>query len=248
MRLHRLGSTELMVSPIGLGTVKFGRNEGVKYPQPFDLPTDKDITHLLEVARELGINFLDTAPAYGKSEERLGQLINRKDWIISTKVGEEFLEGKSYFDFSKSALQRSVEKSLKRLRTDYLDVVLVHSNGDDKRIIREENVFATLEELKVTGKIRAYGMSSKTVAGGLLAAQLSDVVMVTFNPHYLDEREVIAFAHKKNKGVLIKKALGSGHLKASDAMQFVLQEPGVSSIIIGTLNPKHLRENVNYCK
>ncbi len=248
MRLHRLGSTELMISPIGLGTVKLGRNEGVKYPQPFDLPTDKEIKHLLEVASELGINFLDTAPAYGKSEERLGQLINRKEWIISTKVGEEFIDGKSNFNFSKSAIHLSVERSLKRLRTDYLDIVLVHSNGDDERIIHEENVFTSLEELKLAGKIRAYGMSSKTVAGGLLAAQLSDVVMVTFNPAYLDEREVIAFAHKKNKGVLIKKALGSGHLNAADAMQFVLQEPGVSSIIIGTLNPEHLRENVNCCK
>ncbi len=92
MELRPLGATSLSVSPLGLGTVKFGRNVGVKYPQPFDLPSDQEALTLLATAWDLGINLLDTAPAYGVSEERLGRLLQhcRRDWVIVTKVGEEF--------------------------------------------------------------------------------------------------------------------------------------------------------------
>ena len=75
--MRSLGATGLRVSPLGLGTVKFGRNRGVKYPRTFELPTDRAILNLLETAWESGINLLDTAPAYGASEERLGRLLKR---------------------------------------------------------------------------------------------------------------------------------------------------------------------------
>lgn len=248
MQKHRLGSTDIEVSAIGLGTVKLGRNQGVKYPTAFTLPTDNEAKQLLNIAKELGVNLLDTAPAYGTSEERLGHLLQneRTEWVISTKVGEEFVNGASQFDFSPSAIQKSIERSLQRLRTDYLDIVLVHSNSDDVRLIEEEQVFDTLATLKQAGKIRAFGMSSKTVAGGKLTVDTADVVMVTYHPTYTDEREVIAHAAQKNKGILIKKAFASGHLSgsASDNLRFIFQETGVTSIIIGTLNPAHLRESV----
>jgi aryl-alcohol dehydrogenase-like predicted oxidoreductase len=103
------------VSPLGLGTVKFGRNQGVKYPQPFELPSDQEALALLERPGIWGINLLDTAPAYGVSEERLGRLLRqcRRDWVIVTKVGEEFDDGVSRFDFSAAATRASVERSLR---------------------------------------------------------------------------------------------------------------------------------------
>ncbi len=247
MQKRRVGKTGLDVSVIGLGTVKFGRNQGVKYPASFSLPTDNDIVSLLSIATDLGVNLLDTAPAYGTSEERLGKLLrNRHSWVISSKVGEEFIDGESRFDFSALSIVKSVERSLKRLQTDYLDIMLVHSNGDDCRIIEQDNVFAVLETLKKDGKIRAYGMSTKTVAGGLLTVDLADVAMVTYNLDETGDREVIAAAHCKQKGIFIKKALRSGHLQkpAADCMRFILAEPGVTSIITGTINPEHLRENI----
>lgn len=252
MQRRRLG-TDIDVSVLGLGTVKFGRTEGLKYPDAFALPSDTDILHLLDTAKELGINLLDTAPAYGTSEERLGHLLQgkRKDWIISTKVGEEFINGESHFDFKQASVIKSVERSLQRLKTDYLDCVLVHSSGDDVRIIQDENIFTVLADLKQAGKIRSFGMSTKTIAGGLLAVEHSDAVMVTLNPAYTEERDIIASAHEKQKAVFIKKAFASGHLHAlqsadpiTRAFQCVFAEPGVTSVIIGTINAKHLRQNV----
>jgi aryl-alcohol dehydrogenase-like predicted oxidoreductase len=225
----------------------------VKYPQPFALPSDREIQQLLAIAQELGVNLLDTAPAYGSSEERLGRLLRgqRQDWIIVTKVGEEFCDSRSHFDFSPMATRASVERSLRRLHTDYLDAVLIHSNGDDLHLLREEGVLPALLDLKAQGLLRAVGISTKTVAGGLLALQHCDVVMVTYNPQQREELPVIRAAHTADKGVLIKKGLLSGHLDklggtdaVADSLRLIFAEPGVSSVVVGTLNPAHLRANV----
>ena len=251
LTLIPLGTTGIAVSPIGLGTVKFGRNTGVKYPAAFDLPDDNGILSLLDCCESLGINLLDTAPAYGTSEERLGKLLagRRHQFVLATKTGESFIDGKSFFDFSPIATKRSVEQSLRKLRTDWLDIVLVHSNGDDEKIIQQTDILETLQILKEKGWIRAFGFSGKTIEGGLLAAERSDVVMVTYNTAAQEEKPVIADAKVRGKGVLIKKALMSGHLPAEgdpveDAMRFVFSEPGVTSIVVGTLNESHLRHNV----
>lgn len=244
-----LGSTGMTVSSLGLGTVKFGRNQGVKYPKHFELPSDQAIKALLDEARELGISLIDTAPAYGSSEERLGNLLNERErWIIASKVGEEFTDGESHFDFSGTHTQRSIERSLSRLGTDYLDLVLIHSNGDDLQILQQTDCLATLLELKEKGLIRAVGMSTKTVAGGKLAASLCDAVMVTFNAAYTEEETVIDHAHAEGKAVIIKKAFNSGHAAqgpsgSQDALRFALGKTGVSSVIVGTINPMHLQSN-----
>lgn len=247
--LRPLGRTGLAVSPLGLGTVKFGRNQGVKYPQAFELPDDRQAADLLALARELGINLLDTAPAYGTSEERLGKLLagQRQHWLICTKVGEEFENGESRFDFSPAHTRFSIERSLQRLRADVLDIVLVHSSGDDMRVLCDSGVLETLSDLKREGKIRAFGASTKTVEGGIYAAGHSDVVMATWNPQYTDEHAVLDACQHLSTGVLVKKAFASGHLHGTDAVQtsldFAFSHPAVSSVIAGTLNPDHLRHN-----
>jgi len=253
MELRPLGATGLQVSPLGLGTVKFGRNQGVKYPQAFNLPSDREALALLELAWDLGINLLDTAPAYGESEERLGRLFRqcRRDWVIVTKVGEEFHAGQSHFDFSAAATRASVERSLRRLGVAALDAVLIHSSGDDLAILEREAVLPTLLDLKQAGLVRAVGMSSKTVAGGLRAVDCSDLVMVTYNLAQREELPVIRAACAAGKGVLIKKGLLSGHLDqatTSDpvraSLELIYAESGVSSVVVGTLNPDHLQANV----
>jgi aryl-alcohol dehydrogenase-like predicted oxidoreductase len=250
MELRPLGSTGIAVSPLGLGTVKFGRNQQVKYPRPFDLPDDDAVTGLLALARELGINLLDTAPAYGSSQQRLGRLLgtSRQDWVIVSKVGEIFEDGASRFDFSYAHTVATVEASLKTLRTDYLDGVLIHSDGDDLRIFEREGAVDALHDLKRRGLIRANGMSSKTVAGGLRCVDELDLVMATCNLDYNEELPVLEAAAARGKGVLVKKGLMSGHVRGEDgverAFRHVFGQPGVSSMIVGTINPAHLRANV----
>ena len=233
------------MSPLGLGTTKFGRNEEVKYPREFDLPTDSEILALLECARLWGINLIDTAPAYGTSEERIGRLlVEREDWVIATKVGETFDGGQSRFDFSPEAIRRSVEESLRRLRTDWLDLVLLHSNGDDLSILDRSDALETLDSLREAGKIRAIGASTKTVAGGLRATELCDVVMLSLSRADLSQRPVVEAAHRARVGVLAKKPLASGHdPDPALALAEVAASPGLTSIVVGTLSAEHLEQN-----
>lgn len=250
-----LADTGLQVSALGLGTVKLGRHQGVKYPQAFNIPDDRQAADLIALARELGINLIDTAPAYGNSEERLGRLLRgqRNKWVICSKVGEEFCEGKSSFDFTPEHTRTSIERSLRHLNTDVIDIVLVHSDGNDTDIINRYGTLEALVELKRAGMIRAFGMSTKTVEGGLLAAQKSDCVMVTYNLGQREERPVIDYCQQHDKGVLLKKALASGHICSGGnggkdpvqaSMKFIFAHPGVTSAIVGTINPEHLRNNV----
>ena len=247
-----IGSTGIEVSAIGLGTVKIGRNQGVKYPEAFDLPSDDAVVALFELARELGINLIDTAPAYGVSEERVGQLLPgpREDWVLSTKLGEEFENGESFFDFSADHAKRSIERSLERLRTDRLDVVLIHSDGNDVANLECPGLLDVLASYKSEGVIRSYGLSSKSVQGGVRAIELGcDLVMTMYNPWYTDEREVLEVAEQQGASVFIKKAFASGHFgkgqgdPVAQALNYILERPSVASVILGTINPGHLRQN-----
>ncbi|MGD8417863.1 MAG: aldo/keto reductase [Pseudomonadales bacterium] len=240
-----LGRTGISVPLLGLGTVKLGRREEVKYPEPFELPDEAQARRLLDTARALGIDLLDTAPAYGESETRLGRLLRhqRNDWLIVTKVGETFARGRSSYDFSPEAVRTSVKGSLARLRTDRLDVVLIHSDGNDLEILDHHGTLECLRDLKTRGWIRAVGISHKTTAGGQRAIALgADVIMATLNETETDQAPVIAAAGAAGVGVLVKKALASGHAPAS-GLRFAASQPGVSSVIVGTLSPAHLEEN-----
>ena len=251
--LRPFGSTGLDVSPLGLGTVKFGRDKGLKLPGAFVIPSDREAADLIALAADLGINLIDTAPAYGSSEERLGGLLagQRDRWVICSKVGEEFDNetGLSHFDFSPSHVRSSVERSLRRLRTDRIDMVLVHSDGRDLALIAE-GVLDTLDRLKSEGSIRAFGMSTKTVAGAIASLKRADCAMVTYNLADVSERPAIEHAAALRKGILIKKPLASGHLGGAtveDSFRHILSCPGVGSIIAGTIDPHHLRANVEAC-
>ncbi len=240
------------VSPLGLGTVKFGRNEKVKYPagDGFALPTDAEIELLLELALECGINLLDTAPAYGSSEERLGSLMRgrRAKFFLVTKTGEEFHSGRSEYIFTAQHTRMSVERSLKRLKTDFLDCVLVHSSMDDLNVMQNTAALETLAALRDQGKIRSIGVSTHTVDGGKLAADLSDCVMISYNKNYTTERPVIEHARAKGKAVLVKKGLRSGHVgtstEAAEHIRFIIGTPGVTTLIFGSITPSNIRANV----
>lgn len=247
-----LGDTGIEISCLGLGTVKIGRNEAVKYPNGFNIPEDSAVENLLDRAAELGINFLDTAPAYGSSEQRLGRLLrNRDQWVLGTKVGEEFISGKSQYRFDKVSVQESLERSLRNLQTDYLDLVLIHSDGNDLQILESTDCVEILLRAKEKGMVRALGLSGKTVEGGIRALESLDVAMVTYNQSAVTEAAVIDYAQKHNKGILIKKVFNSGHIAngedaSREALQFAFEKSGVTSVVVGTINPNHLSDNVKF--
>ena len=246
MVLRQLGRTGLAVSPVALGTTKLGRNTDVKYPVNFALPADQEVDVLLESARQLGVNLIDTAPAYGESERRLGPFVeNRRDEIVlCTKCGEQHLNGRSVYDFSAPAILASVEESLRRLRTDHLDILLLHSAGHDVDILTQTDAVDALSRLKQSGKIRAAGISAKTTAGILEASRTLDVIMAPFSQKEPSLAEALAMVHGRGLGVLAIKGLFSGHLEAGPAIEFVLRQPFIDALVVGTIDPAHLAEAV----
>ena len=252
MELRALGQTGIRVSLLGLGAVKFGRNTGLRNPTAFALPSDAELRRLLAEAHALGINLIDTAPAYGSSEARIGALLpgNRDSWVLATKVGEHFDEHsdehRSRFDFSAASVRASVERSLVRLRTDYIDIVSVHSDGNDIEILERSDCVATLRLLQAQGHIRSVAFSCKTLAGGLAALRCCDIVMVSLAPQNHAETTVVAAAQREQRGVLVKKALDSGFLAGpalTEHFSWLRTLPGISSVVVGTVNAQHLRAN-----
>ena len=249
------GETGLRAAPLGLGTVKWGRNEGLKHGA-FALPEEATCLGLLEAAEAAGVNLVDVAPAYGFAEERLGRLlIGRRDrFLLFSKVGEAFHQGESSWDFSAEHTRRSVEESLRRLRTDYLDGVLLHCPREDVGAICDTPALEVLQGLKAEGKIRAVGVSSMSLEGGMAAVERCDVLMVAWNIGFREQEAVIVAAAAAGKGILLKKVLSSGDLSgppppegwsaAEHRLRAAWALPGHPVVIAGTIAPGHLAENL----
>lgn len=153
----KLGKSNLTVNPIGLGTNAVGGHN--LYPN-LDEQAGRD---LVRVALMNGINFLDTAYIYGpeRSEELVGEVwsetVEREEVILATKGAHQLVDGKVVMNNSPDFLKQAVEDSLKRLRTDYIDLYYIHF--PDETTPKDEAV-AALAELKAEGKIRAIGVSN----------------------------------------------------------------------------------------
>ncbi len=153
----QLGQSNLFVHPIGLGTNAVGGHN--LYPN-LDEQAGRD---LVRVALQQGINFLDTAFIYGpeRSEELVGEVwhdtVAREDVVLATKGAHQFVDGKVVMNNSPDFLRQSVEESLKRLKTDYIDLYYIHF--PDESTPKDEAI-AALAELKKEGKIRAIGVSN----------------------------------------------------------------------------------------
>jgi len=248
MESRALGRTGLRVGRVGLGTVKLGRNRDVKYPTAFDLPSDAEVEELLESALAAGVNLIDTAPAYGRSEERLAPFVrrHRERIVLCTKAGETFGPDGSHHDFSGPAIAASLEASLLRLGTDRVDLLLLHSDGRDHELLTTGDTLDALLEAREAGRAGAVGISAKTVEGVALAAEHLDVVMAPYSLQHDTLGPALGAAHARGCGVLAIKALASGHLarggSAPTAFAHVLRQPWVDAVVVGTLRFAHLRD------
>lgn len=160
-KLVQLGKSELYVNPIGLGTNYVGGHN--LYPGAIDEEAGKRLVH---TAIENGIDFIDTAYLYGpgRSEELIGEVVKesgkRDGLVIATKIAPIFADDQMLVDNSPQFLREEVEKSLKRLQTDYIDLMYLHY--PDENTPKDEAVGA-LKELVDEGKIRAIGLSNFSI-------------------------------------------------------------------------------------
>jgi len=246
-----LGKTGIMLGVVGLGTVKLGRDSGVKYPGAVRIPGDDEASTLLDAAEGLGINLLDTAPAYGVSEERLGRLLRGRThpWFVVTKAGEEWDGAASTFDFAERTIETSIERSIERLGGLRLGCVLLHSDGiAENSADGFAGAIRALTRAKASNRVRTIGASVKSAEGATRALEWADVLMLEFFADSAMET-VAKRAADRGVGILAKKALASGHLDKlgpdpiRSAMKRTLGLPGVCSIVVGTTNIGHLQEN-----
>jgi len=212
LKLKRLGRTNVLVSEIGFGAWAIsGRGYG-----PTD---DKDSIRALHRALDLGVNFIDTADIYGDghSEELIGRVLrerNDKEAIIATKFGWDFYrDGGIRSNLKRNYISFALEKSLKRLGREWIDIYQIHNSKPDD--IERDNVYETLDEFKKQGKIRFYGVSAYYVEDGIEAIKTGkpDTIQIIYNIIEQEvEEKLFPLAIKNDIGIIAREPLASGLL------------------------------------
>ena len=211
MKYRKLGKSNLAVSEIGFGTWGIG---GISYG-----PTDDDESvRALQCAFDKGINFYDTSNSYGRSEELIGKALKhvRDEVFIATKVGCLPHTGRVMpQDFSIGHIKQSIEDSLRRLKTDYIDLYQLHSPSTD--ILCNDEVIGALEDLRKEGKVRAIGASVRSPDDSLIALERFDCVQVNFNmvDQRLLENNLLGLAVHKGVGIIVRTPFVFGFLTGS---------------------------------
>jgi aryl-alcohol dehydrogenase-like predicted oxidoreductase len=213
---NTLGKTGLAVSPICIGTwqlagplVLDGRPDG--HPDP----GKAQVIRLIRDLQERGINFIDTAEQYGEgeAERRTGEALagQREHWVISTKFGYRVGPGQAREDdASPGTIQPSLEGSLRRLRTDYIDIYLYHCPPRPGELPEAK---AVLERAREEGKIRHYGISTGNPALARLLAEHEMLEVVQFPSNLLDPNEPIRrLAVEHGAGTQVRGVMAEGRL------------------------------------
>jgi aryl-alcohol dehydrogenase-like predicted oxidoreductase len=213
MKYRTLGSTNLSVSIIGLGTWQYGGEWGVDYD-------DDQVRAIVDKAHELGVNLIDTAECYGahRAEELVGKAIKgkREKWIVATKFGHEF---HSFMErsrlFKPEEVRAQLEGSLKALQTDYIDVYQIHSPTDEEFMY--PGLWEMLQKEMEKGKIRHLGISISSNRNvfqtDAATAMHARVLQVVYNR--LDrgpEEAVFPSCKRQNLGVFARVPIASGYL------------------------------------
>jgi aryl-alcohol dehydrogenase-like predicted oxidoreductase len=212
MNYKHLRGLDIKLSNIGLGGEQLGGYSWGKVSQ-------KEMIGVIHKAIDNGINLFDTAPIYGLgySEEQLGATLGnkRRNVIIATKVGLIWRKGEIFeksTDSSPANIRKEIDMSLKRLKTDYIDIYQIHWPDFNTPI---EDSMATMENLKKSGKIRCIGCCNfplSLLEEALKYAQIGTAQM----PYSLIDKEVenglLSFCRENGIGVLVYSPLGRGLL------------------------------------
>lgn len=211
MEYRNLGKSGVKVSEVGLGTDQFGRR------------VDKDtVKRIVDVTLDSGINFIDTANIYGRglSEEYLGAALmgRRREVVLATKGRSPMGEGPNERGASRYHLMRALEDSLRRLRTDHVDLYQIHRFDETCPM---EETMRVLDEMVRSGKVRYIGASNyqswQICRSNDLAESYGWAPFVTIQPHYhmLErdvEREIVPYCRAFNVGILPYFPLAAGFL------------------------------------
>jgi 1-deoxyxylulose-5-phosphate synthase len=217
MPYRTLGRTQLSVSALALGTVELGMDYGIDAPGHFRRPPEQTAIDLVHATLDAGINFIDTARAYGESEAVLGKALRgRRDQVVmATKVAIHQPDGSVPTGPTlRRQMLDSLETSLRLLQTDYIDLWQIH-NVDAAVLAQHTEIADIFEEARRSGKICGAGGSFYGAELPLQAMDLDifDVLQVTFS--VFDQRlasQVFPQAQAQNVGVLVRSVLLKGAL------------------------------------
>ncbi len=199
MEQRKYGNTDMLVSVLGFGGSEIG----------FQNVDPKQVDRLLGSAIDAGLNVIDTAECYKNSEELIGQTIRhrRSDYYLFTKCGHA--SGLDLPNWDPAMLEMSIDRSLKRLGTDYVDLIHLHSCSED--ILRQGDVIEVLERAKEQGKTRYIGYSGDHAAARYaVKTGKFDSLMISFNiadQEALDE--IIPEAAERGMGVVVKRPVAN---------------------------------------
>lgn len=214
MKYRRLGRTELLVSEVALGTVELGMEYGIPTGRVPPAPSRDDAEKILNRALDLGINYIDTARAYGSSEAVIGQALKgrRDEFILASKVQCQKNHGSENMSL-RDWIVSSVQNSLTALQSDVIDVMQVHSAPVD--IIRAGEVAGILQELKAAGYVRFIGVTVYGEEAAIEAVQAGtyDCIQLAYNIFdRTPERRVFSEARTRDIGIIARSVLLKGAL------------------------------------
>ena len=178
MKYRNLGKSNLKVSALCLGTMMFGDQTDID-----------EAKAIVEDAHGSGVNYIDTADVYSKgvSEIMVGELIKAKrhDWVLATKLGNKMSDRVNESQFSRTWMMREIDASLKRLQTDYADILYMHLDSNSMNL---EEPLRALQAMLQAGKIRYWGVSNfrgwRIAEAVSIASQLGMPAPVVCQPYY----------------------------------------------------------------
>jgi aryl-alcohol dehydrogenase-like predicted oxidoreductase len=260
------------VTFFGFGALSIGRDWGIADKKR---PDEAEAGKVLNNVLDMGINLIDTASAYHRSEERIGMSISsrRNEYVLASKCGEHNDEPGTFYDFSYKAIKDSIDRSLTLLKTDSIDLMQIHFGPDPEKVLAEGETVRAMKDAQKEGKIRYLGAS----IDGELAKQSilsGDFDVMQMEYHLLNQvnEENIKLCEEKGIGVLIRTGLGrglltsralqaelkpaklqqllelvhnDGDLLSSLALNFLYENKGINSVLIGTKNVDHLKKNID---
>jgi myo-inositol catabolism protein IolS len=249
MEFRHFGRTHLKVSAIGFGCWEVGGTYGHIDETQFQ--------HAVHAAIDTGITCFDTAEAYGMgvSEEALARALagRRNDVVIATKFGVGYEEMSNRRDSSRARVLASIDKSLRRLRTDHVDIYLVHWPDPNTPL---EETMAALDDIARQGKVRYIGVSNFRLAQIEEAMRLRRVDVVQYAWNMFDRRmqaEIFPYCETQQMAVMAYGSLAYGVLSGTFhvGMQFEETDWRSKGGMLGNLNlfrtlfgPEHFRRNL----